>query len=606
MLSDGTIPLWETLPYNILLSIFQYAAYPLRTAFGGKATPSSSWLLESARVCKAFAEPALSALYYVPPLTSPVRARGLLNTLASQDVDSYMDYRAKIKYLEIEPSLILLRRYEGRNPINLADMLSLTPSLRGLEFVSPWTSLATPYWIRQNLNHHRVSSVPSNNIASILDSVEANKINIAEFRWDYDLQGSFCNIDGQTIFDSPALRAIRRLTVAFKSDDAVTAAIARLPNLKELIWAHCSADDVFDWAALPRNLESLELSDCPTLVSSTLATFLASHGSNLRHLSLNHNHSLNLTFLTSLQSACPKLEHLRMDMIYYSRHLAYQDIEPKYDCLLLAHEAPSWPRTLQRIEMFHLRRWEPKATESFLTSLVASSSALPHLRHIDIKVTLEESSWRDRKIFRDRWVSVFNRVFQRKAEPPDPYLYSTAAFKAWEIQKNLGTNGGTCDIWIPHDNNRTRRILSCVKLNQTNDKTLSSETDITLGTKPKRRSTRLRTQSNDEAAAATSPSKTPKRRRHRQHRDPSDGSSSSEDSALNDDPMGDGVRRDPGDLEDQIHVQGMCDVVRLTIDSLRPTEEQLHESDFIDEEISGDEDWNGDDSDGDGDGEYAW
>ena len=44
----------------------------------------------------------------------------------------------------------------------------------------------------------------------------------------------------------------------------------------------------------------------------------------------------------------------------------------------------------------------------------------------------------------------------------------------------------------------------------------------------------------------------------------------------------------------------------LKIDSQRPTEEQLHESDFLDAEPSGDEDWNGeDDFDGE-EGGYAW
>lgn len=602
LLSDGAVPPWETLPYNILLSIFQYASYPLQATFG-KASPSS-WLVKSASICRAFAEPALSALYYAPPLTSPARAGALMDTLTSQNVDSYMNYRAKIRYLEIEPSRILLRKYEGKNPIKIADMLNLTPSLRGLDFISPWTSLATPYWIRQNLSHSKSGGAPSNNIASILDSIEANKINIIELRWEHYLQGGFCNIDMQTIFDSPALRAMRRLTVAFKRDHVVTAAISRLPNLKEFIWTDCSVGDISNWAALPRNLESFELSNCPPLVSSTLATFLASHGGNLRHLSLNHNHSLNLAFLTSLQSACPKLETLKMDMIFYSMHIAYQDIEPKYDRLLLAHEVPSWPRTLQRIELFHLRKWEPKATESFLSSLVESSSSLPDLRHIDIKVTLEESSWRDRKIFRDKWVSIFNRVFHRKFEPPNPHLCSIAAFKTWNMQKNSGTNGGAYDRWIRHDNSRSHGTFSRVRLDETNSKAISSETDIPLATKTKRRSTRLRTQSNGEAATANFPLRTPKHRRRRQNWDSSDEPSSSEDSALNDDPMGDSVRRDPGDLESRIHVQGMCDVVRLTIDSLRPTEEQLHESDFLDEEISGDEDWNGDDSDGDGG--YAW
>ena len=51
-------------------------------------------------------------------------------------------------------------------------------------------------------------------------------------------------------------------------------------------------------------------------------------------------------------------------------------------------------------------------------------------------------------------------------------------------------------------------------------------------------------------------------------------------------------------------VQGMCEVVEVRIDNLRPTETQVTEADFLDEERSGDEDWDGEDDEGGG--EYAW
>ena len=41
--------------------------------------------------------------------------------------------------------------------------------------------------------------------------------------------------------------------------------------------------------------------------------------------------------------------------------------------------------------------------------------------------------------------------------------------------------------------------------------------------------------------------------------------------------------------------QGMCDVVNIRIDNLRPMETQFNEADFLDDELSGDEDWAGDD-----------
>jgi hypothetical protein len=52
-------------------------------------------------------------------------------------------------------------------------------------------------------------------------------------------------------------------------------------------------------------------------------------------------------------------------------------------------------------------------------------------------------------------------------------------------------------------------------------------------------------------------------------------------------------------------VQGLCDVVIVRIDNSRPTEEQFDEGDFLDEEKSGDEDWNGDDMEPMQDA-YAW
>ena len=54
-----------------------------------------------------------------------------------------------------------------------------------------------------------------------------------------------------------------------------------------------------------------------------------------------------------------------------------------------------------------------------------------------------------------------------------------------------------------------------------------------------------------------------------------------------------------------LFVQGLCDVVVVRIDNSRPTEEQFDERDFLDEERSGDEDWDGDDGEVVQDG-YAW
>jgi hypothetical protein len=59
------------------------------------------------------------------------------------------------------------------------------------------------------------------------------------------------------------------------------------------------------------------------------------------------------------------------------------------------------------------------------------------------------------------------------------------------------------------------------------------------------------------------------------------------------------------DETEDAYVQGMCDVVSLRIDNLRPAEAQYNEADFLNSEESGDEDWNGEDWEP-GDDEHAW
>lgn len=87
-MTGRTMP-WHTLPYQILVVIFEYASWPL-VADTGVPLPSILWLLKTARCCKAFAEPALSALYYSPPLTRKVPHSSLLlaqnSILVSQSV----------------------------------------------------------------------------------------------------------------------------------------------------------------------------------------------------------------------------------------------------------------------------------------------------------------------------------------------------------------------------------------------------------------------------------------------------------------------------------------------------------------------------------------
>jgi hypothetical protein len=82
--SAGIIPPWQTLPYHILLQIFQYVSYPLVDERTFQQTANWSWLLKASKLCRAFSEPALTVLYRSPCLTPMERAHTYVLPLPHQ------------------------------------------------------------------------------------------------------------------------------------------------------------------------------------------------------------------------------------------------------------------------------------------------------------------------------------------------------------------------------------------------------------------------------------------------------------------------------------------------------------------------------------------
>ena len=385
-----------------------------------------------------------------------------------------------------------------------------------------------------------------------------------------------------------------------RCEDAFADTLSALPSLRKLEFNLADIVNERLMPLLPNDLEVLVLTSCYNLFSPSLTAFLVANGRNIRQLVLSHNQSLNLSFLTYLSQACPKLEVLNMNLKYYNSHTTFRDSDPRYASLLGEGEQPSWPKTLRHLELFQLRKWKTAAAELFFSSFTDNPGSLPDLRHIEIKASIDESGWRDRIAFRDKWTQRLEQVFLRKSPPPNPHLKSFAAFKAFKAQQKPAK---VESVVIPmrygrqHQANQsttsTKNFVEPIKI--------SSDSDSDAPLIRVRRSTRVKPQT-DYNLSESSPSKgTPRRRRRR--RGPDD--SSEEDSALEDDDTElDTQRTRDASEEDVVYVQGLCDVVDVVIDNLRPAEEQLHESDFLDQERSGDEDWNGDD-DMDGGG-YAW
>lgn len=641
MSDAGEVPPWQSLPYHILAQIFLFASPQLWTE-DFIPTASIQWLLKCALLCRAFAEPALSALYYSPPLTPPSRARGLIECLRSQTENSAFNYRSKVKYLDIEAEATLRWKYKGRDPINLGDLVHLTPQLRGLRIhVMP----------RGNYMIHITSNSKSIYQPSTFTALQLQRIALREWIWNAELGGQrYLASKLGEIHSTSAFQSLRSLMFIKYDDKYSTAeelsdAIKTLPQLKRLVFRLSLVVNEKLLPLLPRQLESLEIVSCPSLTSPALSSFLSTHGQEMLHLILDHNQALNLSFLTDFAVTCPKVQTLRMNLRFYSTHSAFADLDPKFDTLLLEDETPTWPASLANLDLLHLRKWNLNIAERFFSSLVDSAASLPKLRRLNIKASLEESGWRDRVSFRDKWTSRLQLVFLRVSEPPSPHLNSIAAFKAHKEQL-LARTGNVEDHKLGGNPKQQRPALRLVAPKQSSkfshvairEVTLTSKATVKIesdsdaplvtirrsrrikqkdASRPTRRIKRIR--GSDESSSSESENDdedeyvSPKtssslyRRRPRRRKKESDESSSSEDSALDDDAAGERAPEGFGlfrSKHEHFHIQGLCDVVHVLIDNLRPMEEQLNEGDFLDDEPSGDEDWNGD---GDvGETGYAW
>ena len=621
-----TMP-WSTLPYQILLTIFDYASRPL-TSDTFMPTSSIAWLLRAGLSCKAFLEPALSVLYFSPPLTPPSRAQTLIENLAAQNEESTLNYRAKIRYLEVEASSTLMYKYAGQDPIDLGRLVGLTPQLRSLKI----------HLLSDDPKFRKATVVRNTNgkcayQQSIFSALEAGPVMLRSWVWNQALAKHRQNFSLASLKDIHKMLPFQNLQdISFvnyengpvekgrRREDILEEAINALPSLTSLQFKMSSIVNSRLLSKFPGNLRVLEIVDCSSLKSPALNAFLNTSGRNLRQLILDHNHSLNLSFLITLAADCPKLEILKMDLRYFNTFFTVRDSDPKYDSLFRDGEIPAWPNSLQRLELFHLRKWSLGTAELFFSSLTQAAESLSDLRQLRIKASLEESGWRERIGFRDTWTKKLQDVFQRNPAPPNPHLRSITAFTSFKKQqsKTRGINSrkeqshrtGNATSQLSHVEIPTNIAKSdesdsnVPRLNARADGLEGNDSDPPLSTA--RRSKRVKPHQQDPYILLEgSPQGIPPQRRRRRRRRHGSDDSSSEDSAIDDDGLDQTMPRNPENIGMPTYIQGMCDVVDILIDNLRPTEEQLNEDDFLDDEVSGDEDWNGDDDMPD-DGGYAW
>ncbi|KAJ6011457.1 hypothetical protein N7451_002869 [Penicillium sp. IBT 35674x] len=541
-LGSGVIPPWQTLPYHILIEIFLLAFYPLddpknqaakKTPGKTPETKSAHNLLGIAALCRGFSEAALAALYFRPPVFSPYDGHGLLSLLSMPPDSQFINYAGKIKELYIDAETVLtLKSGPALGYFDLLQLLRKTPRLHTLRLYHPEDVVLGLPRVALTLAKWSYSQ-------QLFTTLDQSRIKLRSWEWN----GRFLDtasllplmLEKHTSASFQGLKDIRlvhlldhdREDTAAK-ETALATTLKALPEIERLEFHECSilAGSILE--QLPPTLRSLTISNCDRLLASNVTELLKVHGGQLLDLTLNHNRHMNLEFMPHLGICCPRLERFKVDISMYDVS-SYHDLDPHFQQLIFRNQHPTWPETLQEIELYQLRHWKLDLAEMFFMSLVESAPKLKDLRRVDISAILP-IEWRDRAQFRKKWDDRFKRVFLRRSPPPNPNFRSLR-----------------------------KRPLAPVQRAPTPEASARPGTADSESLTPKRHSSRIA-----------------------QRKIP-------EDTDL------DEVKSSHSDTDtqsaDKDIVQGMCEHFTIRIDNQRPNENQYNEKDFLDPEISGDEDW---------------
>jgi hypothetical protein len=583
----GVTPPWVQLPYLIIVRIIGHAANPLDSPVAVK------WLVQAGRVCRAFAEPAMTVLYASPPLLTIAMAHNFVAQLGREPSETLFNYRVKVRRLEVDVGLIATRSYRGR-ALDFKSLLQHSPMLGDVELFHR-KDMAPYRQLDHNLKWNYPASLfeglgihPSKRHGEVYDSSTATA-RLRSWTWSSRMMAPkmlatlpalhgtapFNHLQSIRLvnFQLPSLRTAKADPEELTRKDQecvqhIAVSIAALPSLMHLAFESSTVVNEMLLPLLPKRIKSLELINCWEVKAEDFSEYLLSHGHDLQSLQLDHNQSLSLRFLTSLETACPNLRQLSMDLAYYNHHEFYNDSDPMYETLLLPDDRPTWPATVESISLENLRKWGPEAAERLFESLIRSAPKLPALRYLSIKAMLD-IPWRQRSQMRNHWPAVLSKVFARPVTEPT----------------NLSAR---------------RAVLSTTAHISSRS---SQEVPSVTSASPKRRSQRLVSQPSAPSPRKIGPSRALRERSGSAVRYAESDTDEEPEGQEDTEPLGTfrGPAQDASSAE--FYVQGLCEVVDIRLDNQKPMERQYGMDDFLDTDDEEDEEWNGDDNAEDG---YAW
>lgn len=266
------------------------------------------WLLRAARkVCRSFAEPALTTFYDNPALSVPQHLHHFLELLEIPAPRRVFNYNAKIRRLELS-ARSLASAVNGKDPFDLGLLIPELPQLNEIVITHPRDR--PPYRVQKTSRW----TYP----LSLFAALDQNSKQLKGWRWNVLLmeQGkkrqlteyvspsffsrtmanfhhSACAFIG-SVHSMPAFQSLQHLEIANFSNDArpsntsgplqpgdeeaLASAIASLPKLKSLVVESSELLTAHFFEKLPRSLRSLRIANCTTLDSDILYNYLSGEG----------------------------------------------------------------------------------------------------------------------------------------------------------------------------------------------------------------------------------------------------------------------------------------------------------------------------------------
>jgi len=475
-----------------------------------------------------------------------------------------INYTVKVKQLHMNVDIFVKRAQDHQSIV--AALIPLLPQLRSIKLMT--LQDGPPY-----RRHH----VPRWNYPSdLFDAVQIHQPRLLDWRWNFLLcKHSANSIDFmQRCHNFKSFQTLKHLEISdyphFESgvegtflEDQIAEAISLLPALESLEFETCDIANSRLVPRLPSALRRLRFANCEVLNSEMLTLYLIDKGTMLEDLILDHNISLNLDFLTVLESSCPNLRKIAVDLKYYSQLHVSNHAGPRFSKLISpTNPLPGWSASLEVIELQNMSIREMDQARHLFESLINAGEKLSSLRRLIIQAHIS-MSWRERASFGEKWLQRLTTCFRRKSQDPDHRLASSKTFRN-SINSFRPNN--------THNYQEVRGGFGPRASPSSSERVESDASHTVIGT---RRSKRITNSELAKAGKATEIELPP----------PNSPSASSMETPI---------------------VQGMCDYVDIVIDNQRPREEQRSMVDFLDQaRESDDEDWH-EGAEWEGDEQDAW